>query len=85
MSENNFTKILDVRGLSCPLPLVKARKEISMLDAGETLKVLCSDRASIADFQGWSQTAKDVHLLKQETIEEEGKPVFIHYLQLKSK
>ncbi len=35
--------LLDVRGLRCPLPLVRARQELATLPAGETLVVLATD------------------------------------------
>ena len=34
---------LDVRGLACPLPLIRARRELAGLQAGETLVVLATD------------------------------------------
>jgi len=36
-------RIVDARGLSCPLPLVKARAALAGLDAGDTLVVLATD------------------------------------------
>jgi tRNA 2-thiouridine synthesizing protein A len=37
------THTLDVRGLACPLPLIRARRELAGLAAGETLVVLATD------------------------------------------
>jgi tRNA 2-thiouridine synthesizing protein A len=34
---------LDVRGLACPLPLIRARRELAGMAAGETLVVLATD------------------------------------------
>jgi tRNA 2-thiouridine synthesizing protein A len=34
---------LDARGLSCPLPLLKARQALAMLAPGEALVVLATD------------------------------------------
>jgi tRNA 2-thiouridine synthesizing protein A len=34
---------LDVRGLQCPIPLVRARRELAGMAAGETLVVLATD------------------------------------------
>jgi tRNA 2-thiouridine synthesizing protein A len=45
---------LDARGLNCPMPLVKARQAIAGLQAGQTLKVIATDRGSLKDFQGWA-------------------------------
>ena len=35
--------MLDVRGLNCPLPLIRARRELAAMAAGETLVVLATD------------------------------------------
>jgi tRNA 2-thiouridine synthesizing protein A len=34
---------LDVRGLACPLPLIRARRELAALSAGDSLVVLATD------------------------------------------
>jgi tRNA 2-thiouridine synthesizing protein A len=54
MSEIKETKLLDARGLLCPMPIVKAGKEMKALAAGDILKVLATDRGAIADFPAWS-------------------------------
>lgn len=43
--------VLDVRGLNCPLPVLKANKALRGLPAGARLRVLATDRASVTDFQ----------------------------------
>jgi tRNA 2-thiouridine synthesizing protein A len=47
-------RLLDARGLLCPMPIVKAGKEIKLLRDGEVLKILATDRGSIADFPAWA-------------------------------
>ncbi len=74
-------KVLDACGLSCPMPLVKARQELNHLQPGQVLKVLSTDRGSVKDFQGWVKAAKNVELLKQETQMLDGKEVFVHYIK----
>jgi TusA-related sulfurtransferase len=76
-----FNEILDVKGAKCPLPLVKSRKAVNSLPVGNVLKVVASDRGSVADFQGWAKTAKNIELLAQETIQENGADLYVHYLQ----
>lgn len=46
---------LDAKGLSCPLPVVKARLEIEKLNDGEVLQVIATDPGSVADFESWSK------------------------------
>lgn len=43
--------VLDVRGLNCPLPVLKANRVLRGLPAGARLRVLATDRASVTDFQ----------------------------------
>jgi tRNA 2-thiouridine synthesizing protein A len=76
-----FDKMLDARGLNCPMPLVNARKEIGKLEPGQVLKVVATDRGSLADFQGWVKVAKNVELVAQETDSAEGPNLYIHYIK----
>jgi TusA-related sulfurtransferase len=48
------TRILDARGLLCPMPIVKAGKEMRTLADGEVLKILATDRGAIADVPAWA-------------------------------
>jgi len=49
------TATLDAQGLSCPLPVVKARLEMEKLGGGDVLKVLATDPGSVSDFANWSK------------------------------
>jgi tRNA 2-thiouridine synthesizing protein A len=46
---------LDAKGLSCPLPVVKARLEMEKLSVGDVLKVLATDPGSVSDFDNWAR------------------------------
>ncbi len=46
---------LDVQGLSCPLPVLKANKALRGLPAGARLTVLATDAASVKDFKAFCQ------------------------------
>jgi tRNA 2-thiouridine synthesizing protein A len=48
-------RVLDARGLLCPMPIVKAGREMKSLRDGEVLKILATDRGSIADFPAWAE------------------------------
>ena len=54
MTDIKETKLLDARGLLCPMPIVKAGKEMKTLAAGDILKVMATDRGAIADFPAWA-------------------------------
>ncbi|GBQ31899.1 sulfurtransferase TusA family protein [Gluconacetobacter azotocaptans] len=45
--------VLDVKGLSCPLPVLKANRILRGMQPGERLRVIATDRASVADFQAF--------------------------------
>ena len=47
---------LDVRGLMCPLPVLKARKALKRLAPGATLQVLATDPAAVIDFKHFCET-----------------------------
>jgi len=47
-------RLLDARGLLCPMPVVKAGKEMKSLEPGQVLKLLATDRGSIADVPAWA-------------------------------
>jgi tRNA 2-thiouridine synthesizing protein A len=51
-----ITQTLDVRGQSCPLPVVRASQAIKQLSPGQTLEVLVTDRGALSDFPAWSKT-----------------------------
>jgi tRNA 2-thiouridine synthesizing protein A len=47
--------LLDVSGLNCPMPLLKAKKALNGMAAGALLKVIATDPASMRDFEVFSQ------------------------------
>jgi tRNA 2-thiouridine synthesizing protein A len=62
-----MARVLDVRGLRCPLPLIRARAELGRLGAGEALEVLATDPEAPIDLGG---LAVDFGL--ELSVEEEG-------------
>jgi tRNA 2-thiouridine synthesizing protein A len=47
------TQILDVKGLNCPLPVLRARKALKDVPTGGTLQVLATDPGAIKDFEAF--------------------------------
>lgn len=45
---------IDARGLSCPLPLLKAKLGLNRLGAGQCLRVLATDAGSVRDFHAFA-------------------------------
>lgn len=61
-----FNDELDARGLSCPLPILRAKKAINALEATQTLKIIATDPGSAKDFEAFcKQTGNE--LLSSET------------------
>ena len=56
MQERRYDALIDARGLSCPMPLVKARQALMVLDSGATVCVLATDPASRRDFADYAET-----------------------------
>lgn len=48
-------KVLDAKGLACPMPIVKTKKAINELSSGEVLEVLTTDKGAKADLSAWAK------------------------------
>jgi tRNA 2-thiouridine synthesizing protein A len=57
-------QVLDAKGMNCPLPILKAKKALTPLAAGQTLEVISTDPGSMADFAAFCRTTGHV-LLEQ--------------------
>jgi TusA-related sulfurtransferase len=78
-------RTVDARGLKCPMPIVKAKKEIDAIPAGEILRVIATDPGSVLDFQGWIKASTSYELVKQEEgQDEQGRKTFVHLLRRKA-
>lgn len=67
---------LDTRGLNCPLPILKAKKALSSMLSGQTLRVTATDSGSVRDFQAFArQTGNE--LIDQQTAGTD----FIHVMR----
>jgi len=45
--------VLDVKGMTCPLPVLRTNKILRSLEPGARLRVLATDRAAVADMQAY--------------------------------
>lgn len=81
MSETKFDRLFDASGLNCPMPVVKARKEVQALEPGQVLKIISTDRGSVKDFQGWAKIAKNVELEAQETEKGAEAELYLHFIK----
>ena len=49
-------QILDVKGLNCPLPVLRAKKALKDIAVGATLEVLATDPGAVKDFEAFCRT-----------------------------
>jgi tRNA 2-thiouridine synthesizing protein A len=60
--------LLDVKGLNCPLPVLRANRARRGLAPGEKLRVLATDRAAITDFRAFCrETGHDLLAFSEES------------------
>ena len=74
----NFDKELDVRGLVCPLPILRTKKSLTDMTRGQILKIVATDPASLIDFQVFAEQTGNQLLSSAEASGE-----FFFYLKKK--
>ena len=67
MSVLEIAARVDARGLSCPMPIVKAAQAVKPLASGQLVEVLATDPGSQRDFVAWSRSTG--HELVEQTTE----------------
>ena len=55
MADVKEDRVLDASGLSCPMPVVKAGKEMRAMAPGQVLKIIATDRGALADIPAWAE------------------------------
>jgi tRNA 2-thiouridine synthesizing protein A len=73
-----FDRELDVKGLNCPLPILRTKKALSEMASGAVLHVLATDPGSVKDFQAFAKQTGNELLLSGETDK-----VFEYFLKRK--
>ena len=68
MGEAAYDAMIDARGLSCPLPLVKARQALMVLPEGASVCVLATDPAAPRDFEEFAEITG--HELAEQRVED---------------
>lgn len=75
--DTDITETLDVKGASCPMPVVKTKNAVDSLSEGDILEVLATDPGSMSDIDGWANGTDGVELLDQVDEGDE----FRHYVE----
>lgn len=68
--------VVDAKGFACPMPIVKTKKAMDTINAGEVMEVQATDRGSLADMKGWAKTTGHEYIGSKE----DGK-VLLHYVR----
>jgi TusA-related sulfurtransferase len=50
-------KVLDLKGLACPMPVVKVSRGIKDVGLGEVIEAQTTDPGSLTDFPAWAKTS----------------------------
>ena len=58
-------KVLDLKGLPCPMPVVKVSKGIKEVAIGQVIEAISTDPGSLTDFPAWARTSGN-EILKTE-------------------
>lgn len=67
---------IDASGLKCPLPILRAKKGLAQLQAGQVLKVVTTDTHAVRDFQAFASQTGNA-LLRQDAHADHA----VHYLR----
>ena len=63
-------KVVDAKGLACPMPIVKTKKAMDELGAGQVLEIHATDKGAKNDLTAWARSAGHELLQDQEDNEE---------------
>ena len=68
MTSQTASKVLDLKGLLCPMPIIRMAKAIKEVEIGETIEAFATDPGVMADMPAWCRTTGNelVTLEKQE-------------------
>jgi len=58
MSEEiKVDKMMDLKGLPCPMPVVKVSKGIKEIEVGQVIEAQTTDPGALTDFSAWARTS----------------------------
>ncbi len=79
MSDIIANKVLDLKGLLCPIPVVKMAKAIKEIEVGQVIEAYATDPGVMADIPAWCRTTGN-ELVTLEKIEKQ-----FHFIVRRSK
>jgi len=79
MTDIKAEKVLDLKGLLCPIPIVKMAKAIKEIEVGQIIEAYASDPGVMADIPAWCRTTGN-ELVTLEKVEKQ-----FHFLVRRSR
>lgn len=70
MSDIKADKTMDLKGLACPMPVVKVSKGIKDVEVGQVLEAITTDPGARTDFPAWARTSGNEILETKDAGEE---------------
>lgn len=52
------TTVLDVKGMACPMTIIKTKKSMQDLNTGDVLEVHTTDQGAVADLSAWAKSGE---------------------------
>ncbi len=71
-----ISKVVDAKGMACPLPILKAKRALTEVSSGELIRVVCTDPSSVRDFQAFAKQTGNELIEQTNTTSE-----YIHILR----
>jgi tRNA 2-thiouridine synthesizing protein A len=71
-----FDRELDARGINCPLPILRTKKALNDMAAGQVLRIVATDPGSVRDFDAFAKQT-GYELVASEVVDKE----FIFYMR----
>lgn len=78
MADIAYDLLIDVKGLQCPLPLLKTKQSLAGMKSGQVLKVIATDKTTRMTFASYLKNSGDEHM----KMEEHGEEIH-HYIRKK--
>jgi tRNA 2-thiouridine synthesizing protein A len=62
-----FQHEVDASGLTCPLPILRAKKALAQMESGEVLRVITTDAKAVRDFQAFAKQSGNGLIAQQDS------------------
>ncbi|MFX3623679.1 MAG: sulfurtransferase TusA family protein [Ectobacillus sp.] len=63
----NVTQVVEIKGLACPMPIVRTKKAVDGLNSGDIVEIHVTDKGAVKDIPSW--VAKQGHTMLKQTEE----------------